>query len=127
MVGGDGRPRAGARRADLGGDDAEGRTEKHAREVRGRSEEFLGHIGEIEARREAVVTEIRRNEEVLGFLDADLEELLLIEEERLEEWEIERELIEPDRTIVMPWAVRMRDGSSASDGTLNVTWVNDGT
>jgi len=86
------------------GDAAEGRTEQHAKEVRARSESFLGRIGEIERRRDGVLAEVRRNEDLLDLLEGDLEELLLIEEERQQEWEIERELVEPERDVVMPWS-----------------------
>jgi TonB family protein len=85
------------------GDGAEGRTEQHAKEVRERSNALLGRIGEIEGRRDALLAEMRRGEDLLDLLEADLDELLLIEEERLQEWEIERELVEPEREVIMPW------------------------
>jgi len=85
------------------GDDSSELKEKHVKAVRERADAYLGRIGEIEQRQDAVATEIRRNEDLLDLLEYDLEELRYREEERSREWEIVRELVEPVRATVMPW------------------------
>ena len=85
------------------GDESPERMQKHVQAVRGRADAYLGRIGEIEQRREAVAEEIARHEGVLDLLEYDLDELRYREEQRMQEWQIERELIEPDRATIMPW------------------------
>jgi hypothetical protein len=86
------------------GNDAQERTADHVRRARERAHEYLGHVGEIENRRATVVERLRQGQEVLEILEADLFELELAEEERLQEWVIERDEPLPDRPSIMPWA-----------------------
>jgi len=90
------------------GPSTEGRTAEHVREVRARASGFGAQLGEIEQRRACVLDEIKDGQEVLDILEYDLLELEAEEEERRNEWVIEREQSEPaDRPTIMPWA---RDG-----------------
>jgi outer membrane biosynthesis protein TonB len=86
------------------GEGATSRTDEHVRQVRQRSEAYLSHIGEIERHRDSVVLKMREGQDVLDILEADLYELELAEEERKQEWVVEREIDEPDRVAVMPWS-----------------------
>jgi outer membrane biosynthesis protein TonB len=79
-------------------------TDQHVRQVRQRSEDYLSHIGQIERRRDSVVGKIREGQDVLDILEADLFEIELAEEERRQEWVIEREIEDPERIAVMPWS-----------------------
>jgi outer membrane biosynthesis protein TonB len=86
------------------GQGGQGRTVEQVRQARDRAGQFLGRIGEIESRRQAVADRIRQGQEVLEILEADLFELELEEEERKQEWQVERELAVPQRAAYMPWA-----------------------
>ncbi len=86
------------------GEADEGRTNRHVRQTRERADEFLGQVGQVEHRRNEVVEKIREGQEVLDILEADLYEFELAEEERRQEWVIERELEVVDRQAVMPWS-----------------------
>jgi len=79
-------------------------TDSHVRAVRDRADAYLHQIGEIERRRESVVEQIKQGQEVLDILETDLYEYELAEEERKQEWVIERDIVEPDRVAVMPWS-----------------------
>jgi len=80
------------------------RTSEHVSEARNRVASFRERLGEIEGRRHAVVDQIKGGQQVLDILEYDLYEYELEEEERKQEWVIERELVLPDRPTVMPWA-----------------------
>ena len=84
-----------------GGDE---RTQQHIEQVRSRQEQYLSHIGEIERRRNSVLENIREGQDVLDILETDLYEYELAEEEKANEWVIERELEETPRAVVMPWS-----------------------
>ena len=86
------------------GDGSPGRTAEHINAVRGRADAYLGRIGEIEQRRSALVDEIKRGQDVLDILEADLYDLKLEEEEKNSEWVVERELTLPVRQSQMPWS-----------------------
>jgi hypothetical protein len=101
------------------GHGADGRTLEHVRAARERAGEFLGRVGEIEGRRLSVVDQIKEGQDVLDILEANLFEVELEEEERRQEWLVERELVAPSRPTVMPWATgdddrRLRKSLSGS-------------
>ena len=78
--------------------------EAHIRLVRGRVDVFEKRVGEIEARREAILEEIDRLEGNAELIEEDVFELQRQEEERKREWIIEREISPlPARESVMPW------------------------
>lgn len=87
------------------GDDVDrSQAARHVRELRERVDEFLGHIANIEERRQEVVDEIAQGREVLAILEDDLDELREEEEERRHEWVVEREADPlPERPTRMPW------------------------
>jgi outer membrane biosynthesis protein TonB len=76
----------------------------HVRQVRERAESYLSHIGEVERQREAVIDRIKQGQDVLDILETDLFEYELAEEEKSQEWAIEREFDAPERVSVMPWS-----------------------
>jgi outer membrane biosynthesis protein TonB len=81
-----------------------GKAAERVREIHGRVDEFLAQVSEIEARRQGVVEEIKQGREVLDILEDDLLELREEEEERQNEWIVEREMDPlPDRQARMPW------------------------
>jgi len=86
------------------GESAAGRTEDHVRRARERAGAYLGNVGEIEQRRKGVVERIRKGQEVLDILEADLFEFELAEEERLREWVIERDEDIAVAESIMPWS-----------------------
>jgi outer membrane biosynthesis protein TonB/HPt (histidine-containing phosphotransfer) domain-containing protein len=86
------------------GQAAANRTADHVREVRDRAGVYLGRIGEIEDRRQQVAGQLNEGRYVLDILEGDLYELEIREEERKAAWVIERDLVIPDRAVVMPWA-----------------------
>ncbi len=87
------------------GEDAGERAAGHLRAARGRIGAFEDQIGQIEARRNAVLEEIAEGRRVLDILEDDLFELQEEEEARKQEWVPERELGDlPMRQSVMPWA-----------------------
>src|SRR5690606_22469918 len=78
--------------------------------VRGRLDGFRERIAEIEARRETVVERIAEGREVLAILEDDLFEIRAEEEERLNEWVIERDVEVPAaRVAPMPWTRGLED------------------
>lgn len=86
------------------GEDSEGRTQAHVRAARERADAHLGQIGDVERRRDALADEIRRGEDVLSILEADLYEIELEQEDRRREWIVEREISSlPARSRVLPW------------------------
>jgi hypothetical protein len=89
----------------LFGDDANERdVSVHLERARRRVAGFHERVIETETRRRAVADEIAAGREVLGILEDDLEELRQEEEERRNEWVIEREAApERERNVPMPW------------------------
>ena len=72
--------------------------------ARGRVDAFEKRIREIEERREALVERIEHEQDGAEFLEDDLLEAQEAEEQRRQEWVIERELdVLPVRALVMPW------------------------
>lgn len=86
------------------GDGSEGRTAEQVRRARERGESFLGEIGAVEQRRSDALDRVREGQEILDILEADLDEFELAEEERAQEWLIEREVDAVERAPVMPWS-----------------------
>lgn len=86
------------------GEDSTGRTERQVKAARERSDDYLGRIGEIEQHRDEVAEEIRRGEEILAILEADLQDIEIEQEDRRNEWHVEREISDvPDRVAILPW------------------------
>ncbi len=87
------------------GDDVDtGRVANQLERARQRSAGFRERVAAIESRRQAVVGEIAAGREVLAILEDDLDEQRQEEEERLDEWVVEREAApERERTVAMPW------------------------
>ena len=72
--------------------------------ARGRVDVFQKRIGEIEERREGLVEQIVHEQDGAEFLEDELREAQEAEEQRRNEWVIERELdVLPVRALVMPW------------------------
>lgn len=87
---------------------AGGRSEEYLRRVRTRVAGFQERWGEIEARRQAAIGQIRQEQEGLEYLEEDLFQAQQQEERRQLEWIVEREISAlPTRMAVMPW---MRGG-----------------
>jgi len=79
-------------------------TQNQLRAVRARMEGFAKHLGEIEERRQAVLEEIEQAQVLSEFLEDDLFEARAREEQRKQEWIIEREVESfPVRSSLMPW------------------------
>lgn len=79
--------------------------DRHLDEVRGRLGEFTEQIKVIEAKRQALLDDIRQGQGVLHLLEGDLFEALEEEEEKRREWVVERD-VGPlsDRPQRMPWS-----------------------
>ena len=78
---------------------------EHVLAVRKRVNGFLERVAVIEDRRQGVLDEIRKGQEVLNILEDDLLEEQEEEEERQNEWVIEREMGPlPQRAARMAWA-----------------------
>jgi hypothetical protein len=80
---------------------------EHLLRVRSRVEVFNARVQQIEDRRSARVQSLQQQSDIIDALEHGLFEAQEEEERRSEEWEIEREISEPARKLVMPWA---RDG-----------------
>ena len=91
------------------GEGAKEKTAEHMRGVRERADVHLGRIGETQQRRDAVEQEIFEGEELLELLETDLYELRIEEEERAQEWHVERESHDPVRAVIMPWGGTLED------------------
>jgi outer membrane biosynthesis protein TonB len=77
----------------------------HVFRVRKQVDVFLEQIAEIEGRRQSVVYELKEGRDVLAILEDDLVDFQEEEEERLNEWVVDREIGPlPDRAIAMPWS-----------------------
>jgi hypothetical protein len=82
----------------------------HLDRVRERVAGFHERVAEIESRRHAIVAQIAAGREVLAILEDDLDEQHQEEEDRRNEWVIEREMApEPARIVAMPWVHRAED------------------
>ncbi|NHA14242.1 AgmX/PglI C-terminal domain-containing protein [Thioalkalivibrio sp. XN279] len=78
---------------------------QHLRRVGARVDAFQRQWGEVEARREAVIEQIRQVEEQVEIIEESLFQAQQAEERRKLEWIIEREIDAlPARRAVMPWA-----------------------
>ena len=76
----------------------------HLRLVRGRVGTFERQVRGVEERRQALLEELERQEENTVFLEDELFDAQQREEERKNEWIIEREIDPlPVRELVMPW------------------------
>ena len=79
-------------------------TAQRLERARASSSEFLSRVGEIEQRRLELEQEIRKGQDVIDILEGDLFEIELEQEEKLNEWVVERDFEQPERTGLMPWA-----------------------
>jgi hypothetical protein len=99
------------RLAELGAQDlfwgdgqAPGKTAVHVDQVRARIAGFRERIAAIESRRQSVADEIAAGRDVLAILEEDLDEQRQEEEDRLNEWVVDREVApERERVVPMPW------------------------
>jgi len=73
------------------------------RRVRLRLENFDKRVTEVEGRREAAFERLRAQADEAGFLEEDLFEAQDAEEQRLLEWEIEREVNTVPHASSLPW------------------------
>ena len=84
------------------------KSEQHLRRVSARVDVFQRQWGEVEARREGVIEQIRQVEEDIEIIEESLFQAQQAEERRKLEWIVEREMSAlPARRAVMPW---MRGG-----------------
>jgi outer membrane biosynthesis protein TonB len=82
----------------------EGRGEAHLGLVRSRVDDFQRRISAIESSRLALVEKLDSKQEVAHYFEEELFEKQRLEEERKQEWVVERELDSlPTRMSVMPW------------------------
>lgn len=86
------------------------RSGEYIKQVRKRANSYLSHVGQIEQRRQSVVDEIKKGQDVLDILEGDLDEFVRAEEERQEEWVIERDADIIDHVTAMPWVDPEDDG-----------------
>jgi hypothetical protein len=93
----------------------------HLSQVRRSIDKFRDDVRDCELRRHAVLEQLDQGREVLSILEQDLTDLELAEEERQNEWVIERDVEElPVRPGKMPWTgggeddQRFRKGLAAS-------------
>ena len=87
------------------GESGTGEPGAQIRSARQRIEAYSEEIERVEARRDAVLSQINDQNEVLDFLHYDLQDAIDREESRKNEWLIEREASRlPARSQVMPWA-----------------------
>lgn len=84
---------------------AAGASADHIRRVRSRVDVFHKRVSEIEDRRQALIEQIKQQQNHADLLEDDLFEAQDEEERRKQEWIIEREISElPARKLIMPWA-----------------------
>jgi hypothetical protein len=82
----------------------EGHADEHLRLVRGRAQAFQQRLGEVEARRQAALERIQRQQDDADLLEDDVFEAQQQEERRKQEWLVEREMsVLPARAPIMPW------------------------
>ena len=78
---------------------------RHLRLVRGRVDEFDKRIDEIDERRQTILDEIQLQEDTADFIAGSVLEAERLEEQKLLEWQIEREVESLQvRVATMPWA-----------------------
>jgi prefoldin subunit 5/outer membrane biosynthesis protein TonB len=83
----------------------QGRAAEHCERIRQRLDSYRANVTEVEARRRMLSEEILDGQDVLATLETDLDEILRDEEERRNEWIVEREMSPPSvRPATMPWA-----------------------
>jgi hypothetical protein len=81
------------------------RGRSHLHGLRDRIDAFQQQLGRVESARHDVLARVAREEENGDWIEDDLDELHRLEEQRKEEWLLERELDEdPARPVIMPWA-----------------------
>jgi outer membrane biosynthesis protein TonB len=81
------------------------RAAEHCDRIRQRLDSYRANVTQVEARRRMLSDEVLDGQDVLATLEADLDEVLRDEEERLNEWIVEREMAPPSgRPATMPWA-----------------------
>ncbi|HEY7670647.1 MAG TPA: AgmX/PglI C-terminal domain-containing protein [Gammaproteobacteria bacterium] len=96
----------------------------HLASLRQRIDEFRAEVKGCEDRRHAVLKEIDQGREILGILEEDLFDLQLEEEERQNEWVIERDVGElPDRPAKMPWASDADDKQFRKGLSAAILWA----
>jgi outer membrane biosynthesis protein TonB len=83
---------------------------EYIEQVRKRANSYLSQVGKIEQRRQTVVEEIKKGQDVLDILEGDLDEFVRAEQERQEEWVIERNADLIDHDTAMPWIDPEDDG-----------------
>lgn len=89
---------------------AGGNGDHHVAIVRRTVDEFERGIGEIENARQTLLDRIRKEREITGYLEDDLDDIKLREEMRKLEWVPEREIGPLSNTPpVMPWSRRGED------------------
>lgn len=76
---------------------------EHIRGVRQRVEQFDARVSGIEQRQDALIGQLQRQGDLVDAIEAELFEIQEEEELVKYEWEIERELSEKPRKLVMPW------------------------
>lgn len=81
---------------------------RHVENVRSRLQAFNDRVGEIETHRASVQQHIKVQTDLIDAIEHALFEAQDEEERLKHEWEIERELVEEPRKLIMPWA---RDGA----------------
>jgi len=78
---------------------------EHLRRARQHVEVFQRRIGEIEGRRQGLVTQLEQEQSRAFLLEDDVFEAQEEEERRRQEWIVEREIgAAANRALVMPWA-----------------------
>jgi len=84
---------------------ADGDGDAHVRSVRSRVDEFQRRVGEIERGRQEIVEKLQLEQENSEILEDDLLEAQLREEQRKQQWVLEREPYPlSDRLAVMAWS-----------------------
>ena len=97
------------------------KTERHVDEVRSRLGKFTEQLNVIEAKRQALLDDIKEGYTVLHLLEGDLFEVQEEEDERLREWIVEREAGPiQQRPQRMPWS-RLGDDDQRFSKALRAT------
>ena len=87
------------------GEHGDGEHEERLRHAQREIDQFHEQIADVETRREAIVAKIEDHNVQLDYLHYDLQDIIEREENRKNEWLVERDLdTVPYRTQVMPWA-----------------------
>jgi hypothetical protein len=97
---------------------------EHLAHIRRCVDDFRAEVKSCEGRRHAVLEQIGRGREVLAILEEDLFDLQLEEEERRNEWVIERDISDlPDRPARMPWTRDEGDKDFRKGLSAAVLWA----